>query len=153
MPESWGGDTIVVEMSATQDLGIDDLLDQLLVVAELEELTANPEGRAKGVVLEANLDTGRGPVATVLVDKGELKVGDPIVAGAAWGRVRAMLDDQGEQIKSAGPSTPVAGARAVVRAPGRRRVPRRAGREGRPHRRRGPRAPPAADATSAATPA
>ena len=107
VPESWGGDTIVVEMSATQDLGIDDLLDQLLVVAELEELTANPDGRAKGVVLEANLDTGRGPVATVLVDKGELKVGDPIVAGAAWGRVRAMIDDQGEQIKSAGPSTPV----------------------------------------------
>jgi translation initiation factor IF-2 len=68
VPESWGGDTIVVEMSATQDLGIDDLLDQLLVVAELEELTANPEGRAKGVVLEANLDVGRGPVATVLVD-------------------------------------------------------------------------------------
>ena len=107
VPESWGGDTIVVEMSATQDLGIDDLLDQLLVVAELEELTANPEGRAKGVVLEANLDTGRGPVATVLVDKGELKVGDPIVAGAAWGRVRAMLDGQGEPIQSAGPSTPV----------------------------------------------
>jgi translation initiation factor IF-2 len=107
VPESWGGDTIVVEMSATQDLGIDDLLDQLLVVAELEELTANPEGRAKGVVLEANLDVGRGPVATVLVDKGELKVGDPIVAGAAWGKVRAMLNDRGEQIKSAGPSTPV----------------------------------------------
>jgi translation initiation factor IF-2 len=107
VPEAWGGDTIVVEMSATQELGIDDLLDQLLVVAELEELTANPEGRAKGVVLESNLDVGRGPVATVLVDKGELKVGDPIVAGAAWGRVRAMLDDNGEQIKSAGPSTPV----------------------------------------------
>ncbi len=107
VPESWGGDTIVVEMSATQELGIDDLLDQLLVVSELEELTANPDGRAKGVVLEANLDVGRGPVATVLVDKGELKVGDPIVAGAAWGKVRAMLNDQGEQIKSAGPSTPV----------------------------------------------
>ena len=107
VPESWGGDTIVVELSATQELGIDDLLDQLLVVAELEELTANPEGRAKGVVLESNLDVGRGPVATVLVDKGELSVGDPIVAGPAWGRVRAMLDDKGEQIKSAGPSTPV----------------------------------------------
>ncbi len=107
VPEVWGGDTIVVEMSATQELGIDDLLDHLLVVAELEELTANPEGRAKGVVLESNLDVGRGPVATVLVDKGELHVGDPIVAGPAWGRVRAMLDDQGEQIKSAGPSTPV----------------------------------------------
>ena len=107
VPEAWGGDTIVVEMSATQELGIDDLLDQLLVVAELEELTANPHGRAKGVVLEAKLDVGRGPVATVLVDKGELQVGDPIVAGAAWGRVRAMIDDKGEQVKSAGPSTPV----------------------------------------------
>src|SRR5215210_2975786 len=105
VPETWGGDTIVVEMSATQELGIDDLLDQLLVVAELEDLTANPDGRAKGIVLEANLDTGRGPVATILVDKGELKVGDPIVAGAAWGRVRAMIDDQGNQIKTAGPST------------------------------------------------
>jgi translation initiation factor IF-2 len=105
--ESWGGDTIVVEMSAQQDLGIDDLLAQLVVVAELEELTANPTGRAKGIVLEANLDTGRGPVATVLVDKGTLKIGDPIVAGAAWGRVRAMIDDTGKQIKEAGPSTPV----------------------------------------------
>jgi translation initiation factor IF-2 len=107
VPEAWGGDTIVVEMSATQDLGIDELLDQVLVVAELEELTANPTGRAKGVVLEANLDVGRGPVATVLVDKGELAVGDPMVAGAAWGRVRAMMNDQGEQVKTAGPSTPV----------------------------------------------
>ncbi len=107
VPEAWGGDTIVVEMSATQDLGIDELLDQVLVVAELEELTANPTGRAKGVVLEANLDVGRGPVATVLVDKGELAVGDPMVAGAAWGRVRAMTNDQGEQVKTAGPSTPV----------------------------------------------
>jgi len=107
VPEAWGGDTIVVEMSATQELGIDDLLEQLLVVAELEELTANPSGRAKGVVLEAQLDVGRGPVATVLVDKGELKVGDPIVAGAAWGRVRAMINDRGEQVKTAGPSTPV----------------------------------------------
>jgi translation initiation factor IF-2 len=107
VPESWGGDTIVVEMSALQDLGVDDLLDQLLVVAELEELTANPTGRAKGVVLEANLDTGRGPVATVIVDKGELNIGDAIVAGAAWGRVRAMIDEAGNQLKSAGPSTPV----------------------------------------------
>jgi translation initiation factor IF-2 len=107
VPESWGGDTIVVEMSATQELGIDELLDQLLVVAELEELQANPTGRAKGIVLEANLDKGRGPVATILVDKGELKVGDPIVAGASWGRVRAMLDDKGNQVKVAGPSMPV----------------------------------------------
>jgi translation initiation factor IF-2 len=107
VPEAWGGDTICVEMSAAQGLGIDELLEQLLVVAELEELTANPTGRAKGIVLEANLDIGRGPVATVLVDKGTLKVGDPIVAGAAWGRVRAMFDDQGRQVHEAGPSTPV----------------------------------------------
>ncbi len=107
VPESWGGDTIVVEMSALQDLGIDDLLDQLNAVAELEDLQANPTGRAKGIVLEANLDKGRGPVATILVDKGELKVGDPIVAGPAWGKVRAMINDKGEHIKVAGPSTPV----------------------------------------------
>ena len=107
VPESWGGDTIVVEMAAAQGIGVDEMLDQLLVVSELEELTANPTGRAKGVVLEANLDVGRGPVATVLVDKGELKVGDPIVAGAAWGRVRAMIDDKGQQVRTAGPSTPV----------------------------------------------
>jgi translation initiation factor IF-2 len=94
-------------MAAQQGLGIDDLLEQLSVVAELEELTANPTGRAKGVVLEANLDVGRGPVATILVDKGTLKVGDPIVAGASWGRVRAMIDDKGQQVKEAGPSTPV----------------------------------------------
>ena len=107
VPESWGGDTIVVEMSALENLGIDDLLDQLLVVAELEDLQANPTGRAKGVVLEANLDKGRGPVATILVDKGELKIGDPIVAGPAWGRVRAMINDKGEQVKVAYPSMPV----------------------------------------------
>jgi len=107
VPESWGGDTIVVEMSALQGLGVDELIEQLQVVAELEELTANPTGRAKGIVIEAQLDKGRGPVATILVDKGELKVGDPIVAGAAWGKVRAMINDKGEQVKSAGPSTPV----------------------------------------------
>ena len=107
VPESWGGDTICIEMAAQQGLGVDDLLEQLTLVAELEELTANPTGRAKGIVLEANLDIGRGPVATILVDKGTLKVGDPIVAGASWGRVRAMIDDKGQQIKEAGPSTPV----------------------------------------------
>jgi translation initiation factor IF-2 len=107
VPESWGGDTICVEMAAAADIGVDDMLEQLLVVAELEELTANPQGRAKGIVLEANLDTGRGPVATILVDKGTLKVGDPIVAGAAWGKVRAMIDDKGRQVKTAGPSAPV----------------------------------------------
>jgi translation initiation factor IF-2 len=107
VPEAWGGDTVVVEISALQEIGIDELLDNLLVVAELEDLRATPEGRARGVVLESHLDTGRGPVATVLVQRGTLKVGDPLVAGAAWGRVRALIDDKGAQIKSAGPSTPV----------------------------------------------
>ncbi len=106
-PESWGGDTIVVEMSAQSGIGVDDLLEQLAVLSEVGELTANPTGRAKGIVLEAQLDIGRGPVATVLVDKGTLRVGDPIVAGAAWGKVRALINDRGEQIKEAGPSSPV----------------------------------------------
>jgi translation initiation factor IF-2 len=107
VPESWGGDTIVVEMSALTGVGVDEMIEQLQVVAELEDLQANPTGRAKGIVIEAQLDKGRGPVATVLVDKGELKVGDPIVAGGVWGKVRAMINDKGEQIKTAGPSTPV----------------------------------------------
>jgi translation initiation factor IF-2 len=110
VPESWGGDSIFVEVSALQDLGVDDLLEQLLLVAEVQladELVANPETRARGAVLEANLDVGRGPVATVIVENGTLRVGDPIVAGAAWGRVRALIDDKGDNIKEAPPSTPV----------------------------------------------
>ena len=107
VPEAWGGDTIMVEMSALQKLGVDDLLEHLLLLAEMQELVASPTGRARGVVLEANLDVGRGPVATVLVESGTLKVGDWIVAGAAWGRVKALLDDKGKSIKRAGPSTPV----------------------------------------------
>ncbi len=107
VPEAWGGDTVMAEISALQDVGIDELLETLLVVAEVEDLRASPEGRATGVVLEANLDIGRGPVATVLVQRGTLRVGDPLVAGGAWGRVRALIDDHGEQVKEAGPSTPV----------------------------------------------
>jgi translation initiation factor IF-2 len=107
IPEAWGGDTPVVEISALQSVGIDELLDTVLVVADLEELASNPDGRAYGVVLEANLDVGRGPVATVLVQRGNLKVGDPMVAGPAWGRVRALIDDKGDQVKEAGPSSPV----------------------------------------------
>ncbi|MHB1854404.1 MAG: translation initiation factor IF-2 [Acidimicrobiales bacterium] len=107
VPEEWGGDTIMVEMSALQNLGVDDLLEQLILVADVEELTANPEGRARGAVLEANLDIGRGPVATVLVEAGTLRVGDHLVAGAAWGRVRALIDDLGDNIKEAPPSMPV----------------------------------------------
>ncbi len=107
VPESWGGDTVMVPVSALTGDGIDDLLENLLVVAELEDLRAAPDGRARGVVLEANLDIGRGPVADLLIQRGTLKVGDPLVAGAAWGRVRALIDDHGESIKEAGPSTPV----------------------------------------------
>ena len=106
-PEAWGGDTIVCEVSALQGTGIDDLLEHLLVVADLEELQASPEARGRGVVLEANLESGRGPVATVIVQSGTLRVGDPVVAGAAWGKVKALIDDHGDQVKEAPPSTPV----------------------------------------------
>jgi len=106
VPERWGGDTIMVEVSALQNLGVDDLLEQLMVVAEVEELRANPEGRTRGVVLEANLDPGKGPVATVIVQSGTLRVGDHVVAGAAWGRVKALIDDKGDNIKEAPPSFP-----------------------------------------------
>jgi translation initiation factor IF-2 len=107
VPESWGGDTITVEVSALQSLGVEDLLEQLVVLAEVLELGANPEGRARGTVLEANLDVGRGPVATVIVQNGTLRVGDAIVAGPAWGRVKALIDDRGDQVKEAAPSMPV----------------------------------------------
>jgi len=107
VPEKWGGDTITVEISALQGLGIEDLLEQVVLVAELAELQARPSGRATGTVLEANLEVGRGPVATVMVQQGLLRVGDPVVAGAAYGKVKALINDQGKQIKSAGPSTPV----------------------------------------------
>jgi translation initiation factor IF-2 len=107
VPEAWGGDTITVEVSALQNLGIDDLLEQIVLVAEVEELVASPEGRARGVVLEAELEVGRGPVASVIVEQGTLRVGDPIVAGAAWGKVKALVDEHGDQIKEAPPSTPV----------------------------------------------
>jgi translation initiation factor IF-2 len=107
VPEKWGGDTITVEISALQGLGIEDLLEQVLLVAELAELKARATGRATGTVLEANLEIGRGPVATVMVQQGLLRVGDPVVAGAAYGKVKALINDQGKQIKSAGPSTPV----------------------------------------------
>jgi translation initiation factor IF-2 len=107
VPTQWGGDTEMIQVSALEGIGVDDLLDTLLLVADVEDLRAVPDGRAQGVVLEAYLDVGRGPVATVLVQRGTLKVGDPMVAGPAWGRVRALIDDKGDQIKEAGPSTPV----------------------------------------------
>ena len=107
VPEAWGGDTIVVEVSALQGTGIESLLEQIVLVAEVEELTARVEGEARGVVLEANLEAGRGPVATVIVQQGTLRVGDPVVAGPAWGKVKALVDDRGDHIKEALPSTPV----------------------------------------------
>jgi translation initiation factor IF-2 len=107
VPEAWGGDTIVCEISALQNIGIDELLEQIITVAEVEEYRAIESGRARGVVLESHLDIGRGPVATMLVQSGVLRVGDPVVAGAAWGRVRALVNDLGESVKQAPPSTPV----------------------------------------------
>ena len=107
LPEDWGGDTICVPISAIRQEGIDNLLEMVLLVAEMQELKANPNRRAKGTVVEAKLDKGRGPVATVLVQEGTLKVGDFVIAGTAYGRVRAMISDKGKRIKQAGPSTPV----------------------------------------------
>jgi translation initiation factor IF-2 len=107
VPEEWGGETMFVEVSALEGLGVDDLLDAIVLVADVEDLRANPKAPVRGLVLEANLDPGRGPVATVLVERGTLRVGDPMVAGHAWGRVRAMLDERGEQVAEAGPSVPV----------------------------------------------
>ena len=109
IPSDWGGDTEMVPVSALQGTGVDDLLETLLVVADLQDppIAADPTGRAAGVVLESYLDVGRGPVATVLVQRGTLRVGEPLVAGAAWGRVRALITYTGEQVKEAGPSVPV----------------------------------------------
>jgi translation initiation factor IF-2 len=107
VPEAWGGDTICVEVSALQNTGIDELLEQLVILAEVEELVASPEGRARGAVLEANLEAGRGPVATVIVQTGTLRVGEAVVAGAAWGKVKALVDDRGDHVKEALPSMPV----------------------------------------------
>ncbi|SJZ31764.1 translation initiation factor IF-2 [Selenihalanaerobacter shriftii] len=107
VPEEWGGDTICVPISALKKENIDGLLEMVTLVAEMEELKANPDRPANGVIVEAELDKGRGAVATVLVQNGTLKIGDSIVAGLSHGRVRAMIDDQGERIEEAGPSTPV----------------------------------------------
>lgn len=105
--EEWGGDTIAVPVSAHTGEGIETLLEMILLVADMQELKANPARRARGTVIEAKLDKGRGPVATVLIQNGTLNVGDSIVAGVAYGKVRAMMDDKGKRIKKAGPSTPV----------------------------------------------
>ncbi|GAA4701092.1 translation initiation factor IF-2 [Brevibacillus fulvus] len=105
--EEWGGDTIFCPISAKQRTGIEELLEYILLVAEVQELKANPAKRARGTVVEAELDKGRGPVATVLVQHGTLHIGDPIVVGSTFGRVRAMVNDKGRRLKEAGPSTPV----------------------------------------------
>ncbi|MDX9709934.1 MAG: translation initiation factor IF-2 [Trichloromonas sp.] len=107
LPEEWGGETIYVEVSAKQRINIDQLLEMILLQAEVMDLKANPNKRAKGVIVEARLDRGRGPVATVLVQEGTLRVGDPIVTGVHFGRVRTMADDRGGRVEAAGPSCPV----------------------------------------------
>ena len=107
IPEDWGGSTVFAPVSAHTGEGIDNLLEMILLTAEVSELKANPNRKARGLVIEAELDKGKGPVATILVQKGTLKVGDFIAAGACSGRVRAMIDDKGRRVKEAGPSTPV----------------------------------------------
>ncbi|MFE0554608.1 translation initiation factor IF-2 [Paenibacillus sp. FSL W8-0187] len=107
VPEEWGGDTIFVNVSAKQRMGLEDLLEMILLVAEVNEYKANPDKRARGTVIEAELDKGRGPVARILVQHGTLKVGDAFVAGNCFGRIRAMVNDKGRRLKEAGPSTPV----------------------------------------------
>ena len=107
IPEDWGGSTIFVPVSAKTHQGIEELLEMILLTSEVCELKANPKRKARGLVIEAQLDKGKGPVATILVQKGTLHVGDFIAAGASSGKVRAMMDDKGRRVKEAGPSTPV----------------------------------------------
>lgn len=116
--EDWGGDTIFVHVSALKGTGIDELLEMILLVAEVEELKANPNKPARGTVVEAKLDKGKGPIATLLVQSGTLRVGDAIVVGHTYGRVRAMVNDRGRRVKEVGPSTPVeiTGLNAVPQA-------------------------------------
>ncbi|MCI8764084.1 MAG: translation initiation factor IF-2 [Lachnospiraceae bacterium] len=107
VPEDWGGSTIFVPVSAHTKEGIPELLEMILLAAEVKELKANPNRKARGLVIEAELDKGKGPVATILVQKGTLRVGDSVTAGACYGKVRAMMDDKGRRVKEAGPSQPV----------------------------------------------
>lgn len=107
VPEEWGGDTIFCEVSAKQRIGLENMLEMILLVAEVQEYKANPDKRARGTIIEAELDKGRGPVARLLIQHGTLKVGDSFVAGVCFGRVRAMVNDKGKRLKEAGPSTPV----------------------------------------------
>jgi len=107
VPEEWGGDTVFVEISAKKRINIDGLLEMVLLVADVQELKANPDKQSKGVVIEARLDKTRGPIATMLVQRGQLDVGDTVVVGSVIGRIRAMMNDKGKKVKKAGPSTPV----------------------------------------------
>ncbi|HKI51273.1 MAG TPA: translation initiation factor IF-2 [Geothermobacteraceae bacterium] len=107
VPEEWGGDTIFVEVSAKENRNVDQLLEMILLQAEVLELKANPQKRAKGAIVEARLDKGRGPVATMLVQEGTMRIGDPVVSGSHFGRVRTMTNDRGEALQEAGPSMPV----------------------------------------------
>ncbi|CCQ69469.1 Translation initiation factor 2 [Crocosphaera watsonii WH 0402] len=104
VPEEWGGDTIMVPVSALKGENLDGLLEMLVLVSEVEELVANPDRLAKGTVIEANLDRTRGPVATLLIQNGTLRVGDAIVAGSVFGKIRAMIDDRGNKVEEASPS-------------------------------------------------
>src|SRR5204863_2974855 len=107
VPEEWGGDTLFCEVSAQTRAGVDHLLESIVLQSELLDLTANPKNPAQGLVIEAELDRGRGPVASVLITDGTLERGDVIIAGASWGKVRAMIDDRGRSVAAAGPSLPV----------------------------------------------
>lgn len=107
LPEEWGGDTVVVECSAKTGQGLDDLLEMILLVAEMQELKADPTRKARGYIIESRMDKGRGPVATAIIRSGVLKVGDVVITDTTWGKIRAMFDGKGRQVKKAGPSTPV----------------------------------------------
>src|SRR5690606_40134519 len=106
-PEDWGGETITVPVAAIKNQGIDSLLEMILLQADVLELKANPKAEASGVIIESQIEVGRGPLATVIVQRGTLRVGDSIVCGPHWAKVRAMFDDTGKNIKEAPPSTPV----------------------------------------------
>ena len=148
-PEEWGGDTMFVDVSAKTKEGLDDLLEGILLMAEVEELTANPDTEASGTVIESKLDPGRGAVVTVLVQRGTLKIGDAVVAGAHWGRVRAMSDYTGKRVKTALPAEPVE-VLGFDTVPGGGRVrARRRERPPRPLARRRAREPPQARAAGA----
>ncbi len=133
LPEEWGGKTIVVEISAKSGLGVDKLLDMILLQAQMMDLKADPTIRAQGVVVDARLERGRGPVATVLIQKGTCRIGDPIVAGLHSGRIRTLTNDRDQRLDLAMPSTPVQITGLVGCSGGRRHVPggeRRPGGQG-----------------------